>query len=119
MADIFEILNSISNKEKLQFSPKDYNPFMVNRFLSSNIDCLFLANEMNKYPMLDKEIQYTFLFVNIRKQRRRFSFKKNVEDTKISLIMKFFGYNRQRAIEVEGLITDEQVRELQERFSNE
>lgn len=119
MEPIFELLDNISNKTTHKVSTSDYNPYMINRFLSSHIDCLLLVNEMNKHHELDPDMQYTFLFSNIRKAYRRFSFKKDYRDQKISIIMKFLGYNRRKALEVESLFMDDQILKLKEVFDNE
>ena len=49
-------LNSINfNKENLMEDPdakKDYSPYIINRCLSGNLDCIMFVNEMNKYSFL-------------------------------------------------------------------
>ena len=68
-------LNSINfNKNNLiEEDPsltKDYAPYIVNRCLSGNLDCVMYANEMNKYPNLDKDMQYSFYLNTLRKKKR-------------------------------------------------
>ena len=58
-------LNSINfTKENLiEEDPdliKEYPPFIINRCLSGHLDAIMFANEMNKYPNLDKDLQYHF-----------------------------------------------------------
>ena len=40
---------------------KDYAPYIINRCLSGHIDSVIFSNEVNKYPNLDKKLQYDFL----------------------------------------------------------
>ena len=53
-------------------SEKSYQPFIVNRCLSSFTDTILYSNEMNKNPHLPKRMQYDF-FINSVKPRKRFS----------------------------------------------
>jgi len=70
-------LNSINfNKDDLTSDDpdtiKDYPSYIVNRCLSGHLDTVLYANEMNKYPNLDKDMQYQF-FLNSLRKRKRFS----------------------------------------------
>jgi hypothetical protein len=49
---------------------KSYPPYIINRCLSSHIDAIFFANEMNKSHFLDKELQYSFYLNSLRKKKR-------------------------------------------------
>ncbi len=51
---------------------KEYPPFIINKCMSGQMDALMFANEMNKYPSLDKKLQYDFYLNSLRK-RKRFS----------------------------------------------
>ena len=75
--DLKDWLNSINmTKEHLiDEDPdleKDYPPFIVNKCLSGQLDSVLFANEMNKFPSLDKKLQYDF-FINSLRKRKRFS----------------------------------------------
>ena len=55
-------LNSINfTKEDLSEEVQSYPPYIVNRCLSGHLDCVLFSNEMNKYPFLDKDMQYLSL----------------------------------------------------------
>ena len=62
MTELKDWLNSINfTKENLMedhSAIKDYPPYIINRCLSGHLDCVMFANEMNKYPNLDKDMQY-------------------------------------------------------------
>ena len=69
-------LNSINfTKDNLleedSYLSKEYPPFIINKCLSGHMDCI-IANEMNKYHFLDKDLQYNF-YLNTLRKRKRFS----------------------------------------------
>ena len=37
---------------------KDYAPYIINRCLSGNLDCIMFVNEMNKYPVITMAVSY-------------------------------------------------------------
>ena len=51
-------------------SIKDYVPFVINKGMSQSIDTVIFANEMNKVPWLDPELQYKFLLNSVSKKKR-------------------------------------------------
>ena len=72
-----EYLNSInlSKRDLMEEDPgweKNYPPYVINKCLSSHLDTLAFANEMNRYPNLDKRLQYSF-FLNTVRPKKRFS----------------------------------------------
>lgn len=112
----FEYVNSINQTKKNLIresedpvqTEKDYNPFLVNRSLSYFQDTIPHANEMNRYPNLDKLIQYEF-FINSIRPRKRFSkWAKKIENADIAVIKEYYGYNDQLALWVLSVLTDEQ-----------
>ena len=64
MAELKDWLNSVNfTKENLiEDDPviKDYPPYIVNRCLSGHLDTVMFANEMNKFPNLDKDFNIIF-----------------------------------------------------------
>ena len=75
MAELKDWLNSINfNKNNLiEEDPdviKNYPPYIINRCLSGNLDCIMFVNEMNKYHFLPKKIQYDFLLNSLRTKKR-------------------------------------------------
>ena len=66
-------LNSINFTKRIPEDPaeiKTYAPYIINRCLSGHLDCVLFANEMNKYPNLDKDMQYSFYLNTLRKKKR-------------------------------------------------
>jgi len=111
----FDFLNAInSTKENVFVDPqaeKDYSPFMINRGLSYFNDTIMYANEMNKYNLLDKKLQFDFL-LNIVPKRKRFSkwFKKEDAAFNLNAVMSYYKYNEERALEVMSILNDDQIR---------
>lgn len=92
---------------------KEYLPFIVNRALSYHTDCIFYANEMNRYPTLDKKMQNDFLLNTIRSRKRPFiKWAKSVENDDIEAIKIFYGYSNQKAMEILSLLSEEQIQTI-------
>ena len=110
-------LNSINfNKEDLSEHIKDYPPYIVNRCLSGHLDCVMFANEMNKYPQLDKDMQYSF-FLNTLRKKKRFSpwlRKDKVQD--IECVKQYYGYSNEKACQALKILTQEQLNFIKKRL---
>lgn len=92
---------------------KEYLPFIVNRALSYHTDCIFYANEMNRYPTIDKKMQNDFLLNTIRSRKRPFiKWAKSVENDDIEAIKIFYGYSNQKAMEILSLLSEEQIQTI-------
>jgi len=114
-------LNSINfNKENLieedSTLAKEYPPFIVNKCLSGHLDCVLLANEMNRYHFLDKDMQYNF-YLNILRKKKRFSpwlRKEKVSD--IEYVKQYYGYSNEKASQVLKILSDEQIEFIKQRL---
>ena len=114
-------LNSINfNKEDLTSDDpeciKDYPSYIVNRCLSGHLDTVLYANEMNKYPNLDKDMQYQF-FLNSLRKRKRFSpwLRKDKVDN-LNIIKKYYGYSNEKALQALRLLTQQQLDYIKKRL---
>ena len=115
MSDLFkEILPSIlQTKQPFILTDQDersYPAFMVNRALSYHRDTVLLANEMNKYPSLDKKLQADFLLNIVRAQKRPYSkwFKKGADDD-LNAVKEYYGYTDSKAYEALKILDDVQI----------
>tara|TARA_Y100001970_G_C13500608_1_gene493428 strand:+ start:82 stop:462 length:381 start_codon:yes stop_codon:yes gene_type:complete len=114
-------LNSINfNKENLieedSTLAKEYPPFIVNKCLSGHLDCVLLANEMNRYHFLDKDMQYNF-YLNILRKKKRFSpwlRKEKVSD--LEYVKQYYGYSNEKASQVLKILSDEQIEFIKQRL---
>ena len=118
MPDLFkEIIPSILEKKKSVFRDeldyKDYNPYIINRALSYHMDCVLYVNELNKYPSLEKDLQYQYLLNTIRPMKRKFQpWQKSEVDKDIECVKIYFGYSNEKAKEALRLLTNEQIAEI-------
>ena len=114
-------LNSINQSKKNIMdedpsSVKDYAPYIINRCLSGHIDCLMYSNEMNKYPSLDKKLQYDF-FINIVRNKKRFSPWLKQEKTKdLEVVKSYYGYSNEKAKQALRILSDEQLNFIKQKL---
>ena len=88
---------------------KKYQPYIVNRCLSSFTDTILFVNELNKNSNLPKKMQYDFL-LNSVKPRKRFSpwAKKDSIDY-LDIVKEYYGYNDDKALQALRILTKDQL----------
>ena len=121
MTELKDWLNSINfNKENLiEEDPstiKDYAPYIINRCLSGNIDCIMFANEMNKYSFLDKDMQYSFYLNTLRKKKRFSPWLRKDKVTDLEIIKQYYGYSNEKASNALKILTPEQINYIKQRL---
>ena len=72
---------------------------------------------MNRYPALDKKLQYDFLRLTIRKKKRFSKWDKEVKSEDINLIKRAYQCNETRALEALALLSVEQIEIMRKRYS--
>lgn len=115
-----DYLNAINHSKKPLMDTEDemvekkYTPFVINRCLSYFIDTILYANSMNEHSDISNKMQFDYLSGSIRK-RKRFSkwLKKEMTDD-IAIIKEMYNYSNAKAKEVAGLLTSEQIKEMDE-----
>lgn len=112
--DLFkEVLPSLLQNKKSMLTEeneKEYKPYIVNRALSQNMDCILYVNEMNRYPNLDNKLQYDFYLNTLVAKKRPFSkWLKSSESTDIQSVKEYFGYSSERAKEALRILTTDQI----------
>ncbi len=115
----FDYVNAIlQNKKKLivdELTEKSYAPFLVNRSLSYHKDCIFYANEMNRYHQIDKKLQNDFLINIVRSQKRPFAkWVKAEKSEDLECIKQIFRFSESKAREAFRLLSKEQIQKLKE-----
>ena len=117
MTELKEWLNSINfTKEDLSEDIKDYSPYVVNRCLSGNIDCIMFVNEMNKYHHLDKDMQYSFYLNTLRKKKRFSPWLRKDKVTDLEIIKQYYGYSNEKAENALKILTPEQIKFIKQRL---
>ena len=106
----FEYANDLMVKESYDVDieqRKDYKVFLINRSLSYQPDLIYIINEMNRYPDVEKKLHYDFLHSIIPKKKRprKFWIKgKKLEN--LALVKEFFKYSNSKAETVLSVLTD-------------
>ena len=113
-------LNSINfTKENLIDDPavvKEYPPYIINRCLSGHLDCVLFANEMNRYPNLDKDMQYSFYLNTLRKKKRFSPWLRKEKVTDLEIIKQYYGYSNEKASNALKILTPEQINYIKQRL---
>ena len=114
-------LNSINfTKENLiEEDPsviKDYPPYIVNRCLSGHLDTVMFANEMNKFPNLDKDLQYHFFLNTLRKKKRFSPWLRKEKVTDLEIIKQYYGYSNEKALNALKILTPDQINFIKQRL---
>jgi hypothetical protein len=117
----FDYLNSINyTKEDIMIddiSEKKYSAFMVNRGLSFFYDTVVIANEMNQKPYMDNKLQYDFLRLIVRKKKRFSSWAKAEKIDRVEDVMEYYGYSREKALQVLPLLKGDQLDYIRKKIS--
>jgi len=108
--------NLYSTEEMFQ---KEYVPFIVNRSLSNSANFCIFAEAINKYPGLDKKLQYDFYLYGIPKSNRyeQLWTKKSetdVDEELIEFVATEMNCSMSRAMSVMNLLGHDKVKELYE-----
>ena len=121
MAELKDWLNSINHTKKnlIDEDPsieKEYSPYIVNRCFSGHLDAILFANEMNKYNLLPKKMQYDF-FINILRTKKRFSpwiRKDKIKD--LDYVKRYYCYSNEKALQVLKILTKQQLNFIKSKF---
>ena len=95
---------------------KDYAPYIVNKVLSAEIDCIMFANEMNICNHLDKDMQYSFYLHSIRKRKRFTPWLKKTKIEDLECVKKYYGYSNDKAIQALKILTKKQIQFIRDRL---
>ena len=114
-------LNSINftKKNLLEDDPdviKSYPPYIINRCLSGHLDAIMFANEMNKFPNLDKDLQYHFFLNTLRKKKRFSPWLRKEKVTDLEIIKQYYGYSNEKALNALKILTPDQINFIKQRL---
>ena len=121
MKELKDWLNSINlTKEDIMETDPDaikkYPPFIVNKCMSAHIDTVMLANEMNKYHFLDKDMQYSFYLNSLRKRKRFSPWLRKDKVTDLECVKQYYGYSNEKASQALKILTQEQINFIKQRL---
>jgi len=121
VTELKDWLNSVnfSKTNLLKEDPaaiKDYNPFVMNRLLSGDIDSIMYANEMNMNHHLNKELQYSFYLNSLRKRKRYSSWIRKDTIKDIEYVKTYYGYNNEKAEQALKILNKTQIDFIKQRL---
>jgi len=121
VTELKDWLNSVnfSKTNLLEEDPaaiKDYNPFVMNRLLSGDIDSIMYANEMNMNHHLNKELQYSFYLNSLRKRKRYSSWIRKDTIKDIEYVKTYYGYNNEKAEQALKILNKTQIDFIKQRL---
>ena len=121
MIELKDWLNSINfNKNNLiEEDPsqvKEYPPYIINRCLSGHLDTILFANEMNKYPNLDKDMQYNFYLNTLRKKKRFSPWLRKDKVTDLQSVKQYYGYSNEKASQALKILSKQQLEFIRQRL---
>ena len=88
---IFDFLNSINEKKRVEINKKDFSPYMVSLWLSHSEDCIGVVNRLNPFIFnTPYNSVYEYYFDKISKKKRFIKFtKKNKEESEVKELKSF------------------------------
>ena len=95
---------------------KDYAPYIINRCLSGNLDCIMFVNEMNKYPNLDKDLQYSFYLNTLRKKKRFSPWLRKDKVTDLQCVKQYYGYSNEKASQALKILSKQQLEFIKQKL---
>ena len=95
---------------------KDYAPYIINRCLSGHLDCVMFVNEMNKYPNLDKDMQYSFYLNTLRKKKRFSPWLRKDKVTDLQCVKQYYGYSNEKASQALKILSTQQLDYIKQRL---
>jgi len=116
--DPFKHADAISySKEALD--PNDgYDPYIVNLALSYYSDCIMSVNEMNLRHQLPVNLQQTYYINTISKRKRYARWVKKVKNEELNIIMQYYGYSREKALDAAKILSKQEISEIKERLAS-
>ena len=113
-------LNSINTtKENLMEDHsliKEYPSYIINKCLSSHIDSVLFANEMNMHHQLDKDMQYSFYLNSLRKRKRFSPWLRKDKIKDLECVKQYYGYSNEKASQALKILTKEQINFIKKRL---
>lgn len=119
--ELWDFVKSVNESKKDLFkedpilAEKTYNPFIINRAFSFFRDTVLHANQLNVYHDIPKKVQFSFLLNSISKRRRWNQWhKKSPKSADLELVMSYYGYNEQKALEALKILTKQQIKSIRD-----
>jgi len=120
MPELFDYLKALTERnEFLDFDneevSKDYQPFMINRFVSMAEVFTQVVNEINRYSDIPKETHFRYLFSVLPKRRQFFKYikkKKDLTQDEKLIIAHYFEVGLTDAERYIQMLDENQIKEI-------
>lgn len=117
----FDYVNAILYTKKdvmeIEDNEKDYSPFLTNRALSYHKDSIFIAQQMNNLPGLDRRLQFRYLINTVRPMKRdKKQWAKQKEHNDIDAVREYFGYDYKEAITALSILSKDQLKQIKRKL---
>jgi late competence protein required for DNA uptake (superfamily II DNA/RNA helicase) len=90
-----------------------YNPYMINKMCSMNIDSLGLAERAARFCSdLPKKMHYDFYRLALPKRKIFFNYIKKQDNKDVLMVANFYGVNEQVAKRYISILTNEQLEDI-------
>ena len=122
MYELKDYLNAINNtKEPLMDSEdetweKKYPPFVVNKCLMPFQDTIFIVNEMNQLPNIDKKLQFDFFLNSLRARKRYSPWAKATKLENLEYVKEFYGYSNAKAKSALDILSEDELATIRKRL---
>ena len=80
------------------------------------LDSILFANEMNKNPHLDKQLQYDFLRNSLRKKKRFAPWLRTEKIEDLMAVKKYYQYSTEKAEQALRILTRDQVNYIKKKL---
>ena len=116
----FDFVNAINyTKQDLfedsQITESQYPRYVIDLAMSQSADTVLFANEANMMQNAPARAHFKF-YLNLVDKKKRFAKWGKIEnDSRVELIMQHYNYNREKALQVVDLFTDEQIQSLEQK----
>ena len=108
----FQYVNSVNEHKEIEVG-SDYSQFIINRHFSYFPDTVMYVAEINQYT-LPNESHYKYLFNSIRPKKRFTKWNKKVNVENLELIMKYYQFSENKALDALKVLSDDQIAEIKE-----
>ena len=109
-------LKNPSLKKIREYYNKYYVPNNMAICLSGNLDCIMFVNEMNKYPNLDKDLQYSFYLNTLRKKKRFSPWLRKDKVTDLQCVKQYYGYSNEKASQALKILSKQQLEFIKQKL---
>jgi hypothetical protein len=121
--DFFNCINNKDTQELIETNEDAYNSYIANKYYSFFSDCIFFANELNRYSNLSKKQQFDFYYHLILKKKRYSAWIKKQkqqqqqqDNEKIELIVEYYNCSIREAKQMLMIVKTETQEKQQQIF---